>query len=433
MDKFATKPNFFRTLLDHLFGEGATVEKAYFRQWCAAPFIEPGVKLYVAVLLWGEMNGAGKSLVGEVLGALHGAYFKELKKKQIFSNFNEWAEDRTYCLGNEISPSDKQDVADDLKDLITQKSITLNKKFRSEIEVPDCIVYLFTSNHANAMFIIELDRRFCVCRVERKLSHETGTAIRTWINSSEGRSALMYEFLHTDMTGLDPKAPAPMTKAKEEMIDAGRSGIKHFARDLVAGARRSGEGKPDADNDLYPVEELVQAYKDRTGTTASPTAMGNALRDAGALNRGVIYLFDGPLGARRYWALANGEYWAGRDTTAVGDAIRRSQRFSSSDLDRWAAKLALNPELALSSSGSAFERDLYTSEELLAAADFERNPSLKDLDAALIRARVARTAPMGKDLGGVPLWIVSNAEYWIRQAPDEVAAGYKIKAKAPKF
>jgi hypothetical protein len=92
----------------------------------------------VAVLLWGEMNGAGKSLIGEVLGEMHGAYFKELRKKAIFSNFNEWAEDCTFCLGNEVSPSDKQDVADDLKNLITQKNVTLNKKFKSEVIVADC-------------------------------------------------------------------------------------------------------------------------------------------------------------------------------------------------------------------------------------------------------------------------------------------------------
>ncbi len=117
-------------------------------------------------------------------------------------------------------------------------------------------------------------------------------------------------------------------------------------------------------------------------------------------------------------------------TRAKADMIEASW----TDLDRWANKLATNPTLALSGGATGYEHhDLWTTEDLAVACDFDRTPALKALHNALARAGIRQTERMGPELGGVKLWIVSNAEHWLGKTEIEITEGYVKKTKAAKF
>ena len=300
----------FKRLLDHIL-EGADPEfKRWFLQWCAYPIQHPGTKLYTSVVIHGVKQGTGKSLIGFTLGRIYGTNFTEIRQDDLEGNFNTWAENKQFVLGDEITGSNKRQEADMLKKMITQEIIRINNKNLPIYEVPDCINYLFTSNHPDAFFLEDADRRFAIHEVVvDPLPLGFYKEYDAWMKGS-GPSAL-FEFLQTvDLTGFSPTAPAPATKAKDRMIADGRSDLGAWVAQLIDdpdGILRVGEMK--IPGDLFTNHELLALYdpSDRGKVTAQ--GLGNALKKAGIrqVHDGQLIRARGRLD--RYYAVRNADKW----------------------------------------------------------------------------------------------------------------------------
>lgn len=155
----------WQSLLAFLFGDDTESIK-WFEQWCAYPFQHPGTKLFTSAVLWGPETGTGKSLIGYTLGGIYGENFTEIGNTELHASFNEWAINKQFILGDEISGTDKRQEADKLKALITQQSLRINMKNLPTYTVPDCINFYFTSNHPDAFFLDDQDRRFFILRTK---------------------------------------------------------------------------------------------------------------------------------------------------------------------------------------------------------------------------------------------------------------------------
>ena len=114
-------------LLDLLFGDDI-YSKHWFQQWAAYPLQKPGTKLFTSAVMWGPETGTGKSLVGYTLGEIYGTNFGEIGNQELHASFNEWAINKQFILGDEITGSDKRHEADKLKALITQRQLRINMK-----------------------------------------------------------------------------------------------------------------------------------------------------------------------------------------------------------------------------------------------------------------------------------------------------------------
>lgn len=125
--------------------------REWFEQWVAYPLQYPGSKLYSAVVLWGAQHGAGKSLIGEVVGGLYGENYYELSPNDLYSDFNDWAANRQFVLANAVASTERRKDADHLKTIITRQTVTINIKYKQKHSVRDCINYFITSNHTDAV------------------------------------------------------------------------------------------------------------------------------------------------------------------------------------------------------------------------------------------------------------------------------------------
>ena len=84
----------------HLF-KGQDAVRRYFEQWVAHKIQHPEVKMPIILILIGA-QGAGKSLLGEILGSMFGSYFAEVAGNQFGTKFNEWAAKKLFALINEL-------------------------------------------------------------------------------------------------------------------------------------------------------------------------------------------------------------------------------------------------------------------------------------------------------------------------------------------
>ena len=214
----------WRRFLDYFFHQAPVEDRKWFEQWLAAPLQQPGLKLFSAVVAHSTAQGAGKSLVGHTMQQIYGKNFSEIGESELVGNFNEWAENKQFVMGEEITGGDKRGVADRLKAVITRNTIRINAKYVPTYTLPDCINYYFTSNHPDSFFLDDADRRYFVHELRYgPLPWDFVRQYDPWFHSKEGAAALFAYFLDLDLKDFDPKAPAHVTASKREMIELGRS------------------------------------------------------------------------------------------------------------------------------------------------------------------------------------------------------------------
>jgi hypothetical protein len=301
--------------LDHIFDNKPDAERRWFEQWVAYPIVYPGVKLFSAVVFFGEVQGSGKSFGGEILRRIYGLdNSSEISgNNQVTGRFNSHLVNRQFILANEIA--DRKDMRLDstkLKALITQDFAQLEKKGFDKIEIRDCANWWFTSNHDNAVYIDDNDRRYFFLRVDRKLPPKVIEGLRAfkYDPAGVGCSAIKHHIESTaDFTGFEAHSEAYHTRDRDEVIDAGRSELDQWARDLAAepySFLRLGNPayKP---RDLYSLEELASAYKVGRGTNISQVALARALSQAGI--KRTEDRASTARGRLRLWIVSNTEKW----------------------------------------------------------------------------------------------------------------------------
>lgn len=206
----------------------------------AYPFQHPGAKLHTASLWWSAKQGNGKSTMGWILRQLYGIHNSTLVKvKSIGGNFNSWAENIQFADMDEMEAQIGKAQADELKSLVTRPLMTINAKYKKPYETRDTINYYFSSNHPNALHLAPDDRRFFVHNVGEGCPLDWLTNFREWLRDPAAQSAILDYLLRVDLkkpiaggnpfsdapAPFSPYAPAPRTKSRQEMIDAGRTDI----------------------------------------------------------------------------------------------------------------------------------------------------------------------------------------------------------------
>ncbi len=300
----------WNALLDHLFkGEGASRE--WFERWLAIQFQQPGVKLYTGVVLVSIEQGTGKTFLAYILREIFGRNFSQISSSDLRSTFNSWAYAKQFILGEEISGGeDKRLDADLLKSIITQHQITVNQKYQAPFTVEDHANYIFTTNHPDAFYLEETDRRFFVHRITTgSLPRDLARKLDAWMRSPGGPAALFDHLLRVNLRGFTAEDPAPRTNAKIEMKRLARTDLENFAADLYERPddvlRSFG---PMYNRDLWTSEELL-ALRFPGSQRYNVSSMSRALTRAGVpklANGGVVQT---PIGGRHLYAVRNRARW----------------------------------------------------------------------------------------------------------------------------
>ena len=299
-------------LCSFLFEDAERGALDWFYDWCAYPIQNPGVKLFSSVVIHGVVQGTGKTLIGETLGKIYGDNYKEIKDDDLESTY--WAENKQFIMGDEISGRDNRQYANTLKRLITQRTVTINIKFVPQYDVPDCINYLFTSQHPDAFFIEDTDRRYFVNEVtaDQPLPISFYNKYSEWLRTT-GPSALFNWLLKRKISKeFNPVAPPPRTAAKERMTRNSKSELSGWVQDLREFPDQTLRfGSMRHTRDLFTSGELLQMFKnDHPDSKASAIGLGRALAQAGFSQVCGDQPLRGPDGKQgRFFAVRNVVKW----------------------------------------------------------------------------------------------------------------------------
>lgn len=308
----------FLKLLDHLFKGAAKADKEWFLRWCAYPLQFPGTKLYTAAVLYGTRHGTGKSLVGYTLGRIYGKNFTEISQADLHGSFNEWAEGKQFVMGDDVTGSNKRQDADMLKKLITQLELRVNAKYVPSYTVPDCVNYLFTSNHPDAFFLEDDDRRYFIHEVMvGPLGEQFYIDYMKWLND-KGAAAIFDYLLNLKLGDFNPAAPALKTLAREKMIADVKSDLGAWvARLMLEPDRVLVCGEISLKKDLYSNRELLALY-DPTGQTGTKApGLGRELRRSGVPQACKGAPVHTPFGQERLYIVRNKEKWVKANRSEV--------------------------------------------------------------------------------------------------------------------
>ena len=328
-------------LLDYLF-EGADDARRWFERWCAYPIRYPGAKLYAAAVIWGTKQGTGKSLIGYSLFQVYGRNATEIDDQHLASPYNEWAENRQFVMADDVTSGEhKRALADRLKGMITRRELRLNPKYVPSYVVPDVINYYFTSNHPDAFFLEDEDRRYFVHEAPPETQPlEFYQRYDRWLSSGVLGPALHHHLRTLKLDGFDPKAPAFVTAAKLAMTADGRSDLGDWVarlREAPDAVLRLGEVK--LTGDLFTNAQLLRLYDPASEKRVTANGLGRELKRAGfrQVNGGSVVL-TAATGPQRLYAIRNAKRWSKARVEDVKRAYDDAHRVQGAPAD-----LALPP------------------------------------------------------------------------------------------
>lgn len=314
----------FLDLLDHLFKGCDARDRDWFLKWCAYPLQYPGTKLFTAAVIHGIKHGTGKSLVGYTLARIYGQNFTEISQNNLHAGFNGWAEAKQFVMGDDVTGSNKREDNDLLKKLITQRELRVNTKFMPEYVVPDCVNYLFTSNHPDAFFLEDGDRRFFIHEVlTTPMDEGFYMEYMLWLDTT-GPAAVFDYLLNLELDDFNPSAPARRTVAKEQMTADTRSDLGEWVFKLRAepdSVLRVGEAL--VPGDLFTSAELLAVYDAGGLRKVTANGLSRELRRAGVPRAYHGQPIHGAKGRDRYYVLRNLDKWINATELELHDQVIR--------------------------------------------------------------------------------------------------------------
>lgn len=201
----------------------------------------PGRKIRFAILIQ-SVEGAGKTFLAEAAKAvLGGEHVKIISGDSIKSGFNEWSFGHQVVVLEEVrvAGTNKYEVMNALKPLITNDFVSVNQKFRDTREVRNISNYLLFSNHHDALALQPGDRRYFV--VKSPMQHKNQVLalgdnyfppLYTLLREQPG--ALRSYFADWEISpDFQADGHAPRTKYVQDLINDSASDVTAAVRRLL--------------------------------------------------------------------------------------------------------------------------------------------------------------------------------------------------------
>jgi hypothetical protein len=263
------EPEYRRTIID------------YFASLVQAP----GRKIRWAILIQ-SVEGAGKTYLAEAAKAvLGGEHVKIISGDSIKSGYNEWSFGHQVVVLEEVrvAGTNKYEVMNALKPLITNDFVSVNQKFRDTREVRNISNYLLFSNHHDALALQPGDRRYFV--VKSPIQHK-----RQVLALGENYFPPLYALLREQPGALrsffadwnisnsfQADGHAPRTKYVQDLINDSASDVASAVRRLLL------EGDyPLIQYDIVSAKTILDAlHIEESLTRVSAQQLAQVLREEG--------------------------------------------------------------------------------------------------------------------------------------------------------
>jgi hypothetical protein len=297
--------------------------RAYLLAWLAHLIQHPGTKMHVSPVLWSTEEGVGKNLLLECISSIIGpTHSVVIGQSELSSDFNTWAARKIFVIGDEVSSSDRRQDRDKLKGLITGRDLHINAKHQPLRMTPNLLNFVFLSNHNDALFLGDTDRRYFVLEIKApRLPEPEIDRFVTWRDTS-GLGALLHYLLTVNTKSFKPKAPAPMSDAKLQMIQDNRSDLETWMSDLMSSDVAALLGR-----EIVAASEVASRYSIETGhrKPSSKTVVGIARRFGAWIRPSQVKLPNGK--KVRVMAIANPKHWAALSDVEWAEELTKRIKF----------------------------------------------------------------------------------------------------------
>ena len=224
-------------------------EREFVCDWVATLIAKPEVRMGIALLMIGGF-GVGKTTLGQdilapLLGKHNVAYPSD---KDILGDFNEWLAHRRLAIVNEIHAGKGVKIYEQLKTVITDERITVNRKYFRQYETDNwCHIYA-CSNHEDGLFMQPGDRRWYMPRLGPKdwWGKAEWTRFHAWLRSGGLRIIKAWAERRVRGRSITAGDHAPLTDTKAEIVGLTESEEIKVARS-VADALRDNAGRASLD------------------------------------------------------------------------------------------------------------------------------------------------------------------------------------------
>jgi hypothetical protein len=202
-------------------------------QWMAYPLQRLGTKLTTYLHLYGP-PGTGKQALLAPLMRIYGNNAVIIGKEHLASDFNSIYANKQFINADELHGGGSDvgvKINNKMKRIVTQETMTVNRKGDPEYDVRNCAQVVTTSNYVDSIKLDDDDRRACVVKFGKmgeQLSKEFWLGYFRWLDEQGGASAVYQYLLGVDMLGFDPKGWAPMTEEKKLVTEATRSAVEQW-------------------------------------------------------------------------------------------------------------------------------------------------------------------------------------------------------------
>lgn len=185
----------------------------YLMRWMAFGIQNPAKPTEIAIVLRGE-QGTGKGIFARAYGSLFAPYFYHASSpEEVVGRFNgHLAEVLALFLDEAFFAGDRAHTGA-LKRIITEPTISIERKFRDRVETPNRLKIIVASNENWLIPAGMSERRFFVLDVapDKMQDKKYFGGIAEQLRSG-GREAMMYDLLHMDITAFDHRT-CPRTEA----------------------------------------------------------------------------------------------------------------------------------------------------------------------------------------------------------------------------
>lgn len=183
----------------------------YLLSWMANAAQSPGEPAETAVVIRGE-PGTGKSFFIRHFGRLFGRHFMQVSNSaHLVGQFNSHLQDCVVLFGDEAFYAGDKKHESVLKMLITEDTLTIERKGIDAQSHPNCLHMMLASNESWVVPVNMRDRRFFVLNTSTDYmqDHAYFGAIEKQMNSG-GKEALLHFLLNYDLSGFQKRA-IPLT------------------------------------------------------------------------------------------------------------------------------------------------------------------------------------------------------------------------------
>jgi hypothetical protein len=259
--------------LDEVLGEAVAIQAAptstaWFLQWVAFQYQNPGVPLPTAVWLISIEQGIGKTLLADLLRDLLGrpnttaANAAELK-----GDWSDWLVGKTLVIADEINVIERQSFYATIKRWIGSPTVSIRQRNVGQYEIPATANWLFLTNELRPINLDAADRRNMMIEATNDLAAATAVIdrIRPILNDRDRRMAAIAELgawldeVQVDTALIQRALP---TDLKDDIIDTTRNPTDRWIAEMIEiGRWKLGQFVPF--NDLL---EWYQNWADSTGT-----------------------------------------------------------------------------------------------------------------------------------------------------------------------